>query len=531
VPADDVEAGARAPAPSPAARGLPAGALAVAWLAFLGIGLALYGPTLGGPFLSDDLLYLEGNPNLRRPLATALGRMLEPYFANWTPLHHLLLLVEWRLFGAWTTPYHVVNVALHAAAATALAAASARAGLSRVAALAAGALLLAHPAASEAVAWISQSKTLLCVSLGLLALERWIAHLQAPSRGRRAAVLAAAGLALLAKPAALPLPVILLGVAFCLRADLRRAARDLLPLLLAAPLAFALNLYAQAIGGGVAPWFGGSRLATAQVLPWVWWRYVRLSVAPVGLAHGVHPEPVTGWGDPALLVPGLALVVVAGAVAFLCLRRRERAIGPIWFVAMLAPVAQAVPMAVVYADRYLYTALPGAIWLVAQLGDEWARAGGPRAARALAATAAAAALALGAATVERARLWADPEALYRESADAFPLGRFAWTGVGSVLDRRGELAGAAAAYRHSLYAYPDDPQVRYLLGEVRRRQGDLGRALYGFEEALRLAPEHFAADRTAIEARVRRLRARGVRPVPDPPEAPPGLRRPPAPAG
>lgn len=531
MPAHDVEAGARAPAPSPAARGLPAVAVAAAGLAFLAIGLVLYRPTLAGPFLSDDLLYLEGNPNLRLSLAPTLVRMLEPYFANWTPLHHLLLLVEWRLFGTWTMPYHAVNVALHAAAATALAAAAARAGLSRGAALAGGLLLLVHPAASEAVAWISQSKTLLCVGLGLLALERWLAHLRAPSRGRRAAVLAAGLLALTAKPAALPLPAILLATAFCLRADLRRAARDLLPLLLAAPLAFALNLYAQAIGGGVATWFGGSALATARILPWVVWRYVRLSLLPVGLAHGVHPEPVTGWTDPALLGSLLALAAVGAIVTILCLRRRERAIGPIWFVAMLAPVAQVVPMAVVYADRYLYTALPGVIWLGVELGDEWARRRGPRAARALAATAAALALALGAASFGRARLWADPEALYRESTDAFPLGRFAWTGLATVLDRRGDLPGAAAAYRHSLYAYPDDPQVRYLLGDVRLRQGDASLALYGFEEALRLAPEHFAADRAFIEERVRWLRARGVLPVPDPPAAPPGLDPPPAPAG
>lgn len=521
MPADEVDAGARAPVPPPAGRSLPARTLAVVALAFVAIGLGLYGPSLEGPFLSDDLLYLEGNPNLRLPFTAALERMLDPYFANWTPVHHLLLLVEWRLFGAWTAPYHVVNVVLHAAAATALAAAAARAGLSRGAALAAGVLLLVHPAASEAVVWISQSKTLLCVSFGLLALERWIAHLQAPSRGRHVAVLAAGLLALLAKPAALPLPLILLGTAFCLRANLRRAAADLLPLLLGAPLAFLLNLYAQAIGGGVAPWFGGSALATAQILPWVVWRYLRLAVLPVGLAHGVHPAPITGWSDPALLGPLLALAAAAASVTILCLRRRERAIGPLWFVAMLAPVAQVVPMAVVYADRYLYAALPGAIWLLVQLGDEWAHARGPRAARALAVTTAAAALALAAGTVTRARIWADPEALYRESARAFPLGRFAWTGVGSVLDRRGDLAGAAAAYRHSLHAYPDDPQVRYLLGDVRLRQGDAARALYGFEEALRLAPESFASERSFIEGRVRGLRARGVRPVPDPPEAPP----------
>src|SRR5690606_29458108 len=225
-------------------RRAPAGAaLAAAWLAFASAGLLLYAPALGAPFLSDDVLYLERNPTFALPAGAALRRIaLEPYFANWSPLHHAWLWAEWRAFGAWTLPYRVVNVALHAAAATALVAAARRFGLARGPALAAGALFAVHPVASESVAWISQSKTLLCVALALAALERWLAHLAAPGRGRLAAALGLGAAALLAKPAALPLPAILFGVALVRSSGARRAGRDVAPLALAAAVVGALSL-------------------------------------------------------------------------------------------------------------------------------------------------------------------------------------------------------------------------------------------------------------------------------------------------
>jgi hypothetical protein len=500
--------------------GLGALPLLAAALAFAGLALLLYAPSLGAPFLADDVLYLESNPNLRLPAGVAWRRVLvEPYFANWSPLHHALLWAEWRAFGAWTLPYRLVNLALHAGASAALAAAARRFGLSRGAALAAATLFLVHPAASEAVAWISQSKTLLCVGLALAALERWLAHLAVPGRGRLGAALALGLAALLAKPAALPLPLLLLAAAWG-RAPLRRAALALAPLALAAAAVLAANLYAQALGGGVGEWFGGSPLATARILPWVAWRYLRLAFFPAGLVHGVHPAPVASAADPAFWGPLLGLAAAGAAVALWCRRRPARAFGPLWFAAMLAPVLQLVPMQVVYADRYLYAALPGALWLAAQLGDDAAHAGGRRAARALAAAATAAALVLALATRERARVWSEPEALYREATRAFPLGRHGWTGLGAVLHQRGDLAGAAGAYRRSLAVHPDDAQVRYLLARVRLRQGERARALYDLEEALRLGPGHY--ERGWMARRAQRLRARGVAPLADPPlEEPP----------
>jgi len=484
-------------------------------VAFAAGAVALYLPSDGAGFVSDDFLYLENNPNVALPAARALPRVLvRPYFANWSPLHHLLLYAEWSAFGAHALPYRLVNALLHAGVSLALVGAGRRAGLSRRAAVAAGALLLVHPVAAEAVAWINQSKTLLAVGLCLVALERWLAQLREPAPGRLAAATAAGALALLAKPAALPLPAILLTAAWTHGGDVRRAAREILPLAAIAAVTLVLNLHAQATQGGVAPWFGGSPVATAQILPWIAWRYVRLSFAPFDLAHGVHPAPLTGWSDPRLFVPLAGLAAVGVAVAAACRTRRCRALGAVWFVGMLAPVVQLVPMIEVFADRYLYAALPGALALAADVADVWSRRAGRQARFAVAAGALAAGAWLAALTLERAALWGDPEALYRESAEEWPLGRTGWTGLGAELHRKGDLDGAAAAYLRALAVQPDDGHVRQLLGRIRLRQQRPRPALYDLEQSLRLSPGQTDSD--WARGMVRQLRERGIEPEEDP---------------
>jgi tetratricopeptide (TPR) repeat protein len=495
-------------------------ALALA-LGFAAVSLALHRPGFGGPFISDDVLYLEHHPALSLPLHQALREvMTENRLGNWAPVHHLFLLAEWRLFADRPLPYRIVNALLHALVSLAVIATGRRAGLSRAAATGAGALFLVHPVAAEPVGWINQSKTLLSTGLALVALERWLAWLREPRGGRLAAALAAGSAALLAKVAVVTLPGVLLLAAWThgQRGALRRAALDLLPLAVIGAIAFALGLVAQSTQGGVAPWFGGSPLATAQILPWLAWRYVRIVFAPFDLVHGVHPAPIDGWGDERLVWPLAALAAVALLVARACVARRERWLFAAWFAAMLLPVLQVVPMINLFADRYLYVALPGALWLVADVVDAAARRRGAAAQHTLFGVAALVAVLLAGYAHGRARKWGDPELLYREATIAYPQGRAGWTGYGAELQKRGDLDGAAAAYLGSLSVFRDDAQVRHLLGRVRLRQQRRSEALYDLEMSLRLAPQHH--DAAWMRKTAERLRAQGVTPEPDEPGRP-----------
>ena len=490
-------------------------------LVFVLLAFVVAAPGLRGPFISDDVLYLESNPVLALPFAQALPKVLvEPYFANWTPLHHLFLLLEWHAFGTNPLPYRVVNVLLHALAALAMVAAGQRIGLSRPGAIAAATVFVIHPVAAEPVGWINQSKTLLAVGFSLAALERWLAWLRDPRAGRVAAATALGALALLAKPAAIPLPALFLLAAWTHgpRGGIRRAALDLIPLAAIGGIAFALGLWAQATQGGVSPWFGGGPLGTLQILPWITWRYVRLVFAPFDLVHGVHPAVVTGWFDERLLWPAGALLAVALLVVRACTLRRERWLMAAWFFGMLLPVIQVIPMINLFADRYLYAALPGALWLIADVVDTAARRRGTGAQHAVFGVLALIAVLFAGYSNGRAKKWAAPDLLYREATIAYPQGRSGWTGLGAELQKRHDLAGAARAYLQSLAVFADDGHVRHLLGRVRLEEQRPDLALYDLEIALRLAPAHPNALWTRRQ--IDKLRAQGVQPSPDEPPPP-----------
>ena len=92
-----------------------------------------------------------------------------------------------------------------------------------------------------------------------------------------------------------------------------------------------MNLHAQAQGGGVSDWFGGSPAATARILPWVTWRYLRLSVLPTGLVFGVHPDPVPAWLDARALLPAAACAAVVFVLALAVRADSRRGLALAWF--------------------------------------------------------------------------------------------------------------------------------------------------------------------------------------------------------
>jgi tetratricopeptide (TPR) repeat protein len=214
-----------------------------------------------------------------------------------------------------------------------------------------------------------------------------------------------------------------------------------------------------------------------------------------------------------VLLPLLGLLASSAALILAVRRCPRLALAAGWFVLALLPVIQLVPMTTVFADRYLYVALPGALALACDAFGTWlARAHGARRTITLAALAVLlVALAVG--TRERSRLWANPEALYAEAVAAYPAGRAGWVGLGAERHRRNDPEGAAAAYLRALALDPNDGHVRHLLGRARLLQERLGEALYDLEEALRLAPRHH--DEAWTRATARRLRSQGVQPEED----------------
>ena len=87
---------------------------------------------------------------------------------NYAPLQMLVHSLAWQAFGAETFGHHVLNLALHTLASLLLVVLLTSSGVAQPAAVLAGAAFLVHPANVEAVAWVSQLKSVAALVLGFL---------------------------------------------------------------------------------------------------------------------------------------------------------------------------------------------------------------------------------------------------------------------------------------------------------------------------------------------------------------------------
>lgn len=438
--------------------GLVVAALALATLATL----LVYRPALDGPFLSDDHALVVANPWIRPLTTETLRELLDPFgaparaTANWAPLHMLAHALGLHWFGASVRGHHLVNVALHVANAALLLALLRRSGV-RLAAAGFGALLfLLHPAHVEAVAWISQLKSVLGMAFGLCAL---LAAPRAPFVG-----LIAFALAVLAKPMA----IAFLGFeAARVAMQLRRGERAGLPWALGwAAVALATAVPAFAAFGQVGAFSEGPLLAPLERVRWMSFllgRYVALAFTSWGSATSAQPVPPDTWLDP---------WVVLGAIAFAGATLRALhgfARGSIeaafWAFAAAGwlPISQLFPFKFPFADRYLYFVLPGLLGaLLLALrppGAAVRRALPARRVRVALASALAALLLAGSAwrARERTTPWTSGAALLADAAARYPDGTQANLLAAARAARSGDRSGAIEALARARATGFEDP--------------------------------------------------------------------------
>jgi tetratricopeptide (TPR) repeat protein len=361
--------------------------------------LTLYVNTLGNSFVFDDGTIIVQNPHIvgmrSWPKLFTQGYWPEELGEKlYRPLTMLTYAVNRRFLGGQNpSPYHAVNVLLHAAnSALVCALVLALFGWQRrLLALAAGLLFAAHPIQADAVAPIYGRAELLAALFYLLALWFWARA--APTRPLEKNAVLALGcfaLGLLSKESAVTLP------AAALLCDwvLGRLKRENLGALairyagLVVVLALYLLLRAHALGTLTTAQFYYSqprllhplplpftvgvagRLATAFA---VVGKYALLLLWPVKLSPDYSYAAVTiqSFGSPAASL-GL-LGAVATIVMAVWFARRDRALSfaVLLFWAAFSVVSNVfVPMGAWMAERFLYLPMLG-VAVLTGLGAEW----------------------------------------------------------------------------------------------------------------------------------------------------------------
>jgi len=484
-------------APTEASRWWWAAAVAV-------VALATFLPTAWFGFVNwDDPDLILANPRVTEASVAAL--FATPGTA-YLPARDLAWNLTYRLAGPGAAPFHLLNVACHAAA-SGLFCLVAIELCGRRAAWAGGIAGLAfavHPLHVEPVAWASGVKDPLSAVFLLWALLLYVGAVATEERGWRLLRLGMAlGLfwyATLAKASALVLPVLMLLYAVSLAPKRRRALALALPFVALAGLMAWVMYDVAAASGAVkvrtaAPW--RVALTTLTVVG----RYLHRLLVPVGLSPRY----------PAAGSPRQELVAVTLYVLLLTLtaRRHRRAFFALaWVGAALLPYLNVLRTSTQQADRYLYLAVGG--WgLCLGLAAE-AVVGGRRPARrslgeggtVLAARkrqiALGVCLALVAGyavlSVRQCRVWRSSEALWERALATAPEDALAHYMLGDAIWEREPLR-AARHFRRAADAHLEAAADHLLGAGAAREQGD--EALADRHSALVLEHERLAADALA----------------------------------
>jgi len=300
------------------------------------ISLAVLLTTLAGTannFVTlDDGLYLA-NPHVTSGLtpATVAFAFTSVTDLYWHPLAWLSHAIDFQLYGRDPAGHHFTSLLVHALAAGLLFLVLQRLG-ARPWLAAAGALLWAlHPLRVESFAWVAERKDVLCALFFTATVLAHLHHAARPSPRRYALSLALAALAIMSKPTAVSLPVILLLLDYwpLQRRGIRRLLLEKLPPFAMSAVVMALTVYGQKVSGsmshlaGVPFWI---RLANAPV---AYLRYLGKILWPLNLAcfypYDKHPAAV--WAD-------LAALGFCGITALAVWQRRRRPwllVGWLWF--------------------------------------------------------------------------------------------------------------------------------------------------------------------------------------------------------
>lgn len=472
-------------------------------LSFLLLGLGtvlIYGRVAGFGYAGfDDVDYVLNNAMVRGGLSLEGVRwaLTEFHLGNWHPLTTLSNMLDVTLFGLDPGPQHVVNVVLHLANSFLVY------GLALVvlrhwgASLVVAWLFMAHPLRVESVAWIAERKDVLCAFFFLLSLLAYLWHRRSPSLGRYVLVVVCFVLALLSKPMAVTLPVVLLLLdwwplgrfACAAEAALNHRIRvalalviEKLPLFLLSLASSAVTLVAQA-----------TNISTLEDLPFhqrvmnavfAYAIYVRDMLMPTQLA-ALYPHVKINLLTQFL--PALAVIV---GISFAALVGRRRfpwlVTGWLWYLVMLVPVIGLVQVGTQsHADRYTY--LP-TIGLLLALGAALAGLNAKRLRSALLGLVPVMLFYASIAWVQ-VGYWSDPYMIFTRVIDVVGDNYPSRVNLATHMLTNGKVEEAEAHARRAIELQPGLPHGYAVLASVHLSRRMFGEAELSLREALLRSPD------------------------------------------
>ncbi|MGD0885186.1 MAG: tetratricopeptide repeat protein [Thermodesulfovibrionales bacterium] len=500
------------------------------------ITFSVYLPALRNDFVTwDDNSYVITNLHIHS-LNWAFFRWAFSGFhvGNWHPLTWISHALDYAVWGLNPLGHHLTNILLHAmntflvvllcikllemwkersmpdAASTFL---DRRRIL--IAAGVTGLLFGLHPLHVESVAWVAERKDLLCGLFFLLSISAYANHIRAlvnePLEKKEAASrffnrsylvsLVFFVLALLSKPMAVSLPVVLLLLDWYpfqrIRSwkSFRDSGVEKLPFIVCGLISSTLTIMAQRTVGATGMMGFVPLRARMLVAANAFVDYLGKIAVPVGLSS-YYPYPK---GQEVTLVSPqylIAVIFVVGLTAILLVAaKKQRVWLSAWgyYVVTLIPVIGIVQVgSQAMADRYMYLPSLGPFLLIGLIAAwVWAKADslnqGSRTVKAVTiAVAISLVISLSYATLKRIAVWRDDFTLSTDMVRKSPDAAIPHTNLGIAYLKQNRLAEAVHEFHAALKLMPDFAEAHNNLGNAYAKQNHLDEAVHEFLTALKL---------------------------------------------
>jgi tetratricopeptide (TPR) repeat protein len=466
---------------------------------------AVYAPAMRDGFVNlDDPEYVTHNPFVlggmtRADIHWALG--VNYPSSNWHPLTWFSHMLDVQMYGRNPTGHHFTSVLLHMLAVIVLFLILERATGLALRSAAVAALFAVQPLNVEAVAWIAERKSVLCVLFFLLGIGAYGWYAKRPSVGRYLWVALFFGLGITAKVMVIPFPFALLlldfwplgrlpgkdidGKSLGFSVALRSLVIEKIPLFVMA-----------AAGGAVTLLVHSGEHALTATMPFSWRfknavfsyvAYLGKLIWPVGLApYYPHPENTLSW--LVVTLAGLALIGITAAV-WRFRQRKYLLVGWLWYLGTMLPMIGFIQTGRQgMADRFMHIPMMGllvaVVWLIGDLAAErhWQKE------IALAMFLAVAAP-FAAVTIKQIGYWKDGYTLMARTLDVTRNNGFAENNFGVALMERGEPGLAAPHFVAAVRYSPDLASARYNLAVLLQRQNQLDDAEKQYRAALALSSD------------------------------------------
>jgi Flp pilus assembly protein TadD len=461
----------------------------------------VYLPALRGGFIWDDDAHLTANPCIVGPLG--FREIWTSSAATYYPLVLSSFWVQHAIWGLNPLPYHLVNIAMHAACAVLLW--LILRCLNVRGAWFGAALWGLHPVQTESVAWITELKNTQSCLFYLLAIWFFLKWRTAGTfagrkrtEGDYAVALLCAALAILSKASTVMLPVVL-GLVWWWTAGrwYWRNIFRLVPFFIISSVASGWTIWEQQFhSGAVGLDWSQSRPERLVIAGKAAWFYLGKLLWPHPLIF-IYPRWEIDASRPTAYLPVLALGV---ALFLLWLNRRGRS-GPVffalaYFVVSLFPV---LGFFNVYffrysfvGDHFQYLASLGPLALAAAIITMAFDRFKKRRPFLEPALCGALLLVLGALTWQQCGMFANMETLWRTTLARNPDCWMAHNNLGLVLKKQGHIEEAIEHYHQALQIDPNAWDALNDLGAALAAEGRFDEAIECYHQSIQIEPNHFA---------------------------------------